>query len=114
MKKNGQALVEFIIILPIFIILILSIMDFGIIFMKKNSLENTLDEVVEIWKKEKKIESIDEYLNKTDEIIEFSVSELDKNNELILESSYEVMTPGLNLVLGNPYKIKVSRVISNE
>jgi len=41
MKNNkGQALVEFIIILPIFLLLIISIIDFGNIISKKYSLEN--------------------------------------------------------------------------
>ena len=41
-KRNGQALVEFIIILPILIVILLGIVDFGLIIYKKNVLEDTL------------------------------------------------------------------------
>ena len=54
MKNNkGQALIEFIIILPIFLILIISLIDLGNIFMKKSSLENNLDTIVAMYKEDK-------------------------------------------------------------
>ena len=40
MNRKGQALVEFVLILPIFIMILFSIVDFGMIFNKKNELEN--------------------------------------------------------------------------
>ena len=35
MNRKGQALVEFVLILPIFIMILFSIVDFGMIFNKK-------------------------------------------------------------------------------
>ena len=67
LKKDGQALVEFIIILPILIIILLGVMDFSFIFYKKNVLENKLDDVVDMWKNEKNILEIESYL-KNDEL----------------------------------------------
>ena len=39
-NKKGQALVEFVIILPIFILLVFCLIDFGRIISIKNDLEN--------------------------------------------------------------------------
>ncbi len=112
MKKDGQALVEFIIVLPVIIIILLGIIDFGIIFYKKNYLENTLDEVVDIWKKEQSKDMIKSYLNEIDDNIEFKIDIYENSTiDLILEIDYEVITPGLNVILGDPYQVNVSRVI---
>ena len=51
MKNNkGQALVEFIIVLPILLLLIMAIIDLGNIFIKKYSIENDLDVVYDMYK----------------------------------------------------------------
>ena len=47
MKNNkGQALVEFVIILPVMLLLIFSIIDFGIVIYEKNNLENVISDAV--------------------------------------------------------------------
>lgn len=114
MKNKGQALVEFIIVLPILIIIMLGIMDFCMIFSKKNNLENILDEVVLVWKDDESKESVLEYLNNVDDDLQFEYVKTDNTTKLILKGDYEMLTPGLNKVLKNPYEIKVSRVIYSE
>jgi len=114
MKRRGQALVEFIIILPVLIVIMLGIIDFGLIFMKKNSLENNLEEVTEIWKKNQSMEDVNSYLDLLDDKVLFDVSKKDEFEELILKVNYNTVTPGLNIVLGSPHEIKVSRVIYDE
>lgn len=114
MKNSGQALVEFIIILPILIIIMLGIIDFCMIFSKKNNLENTLDEVVLIWKENNTKESIEEYLKSVNDNILFDYIKNEETIKLFLIEKHEVITPGLNRILSNPYKVKVSRVIYNE
>ena len=114
MKKKGQALVEFIIILPILIIIMLGIIDFSMIFSKKNDLQNTLDEVVVVWKENNSKDEVDVFLKKIDDNIIFEYVDNENTTEIILLDKYEVITPGLNRILSNPYKIKVSRVIYNE
>ena len=50
MNRKGQALVEFVLILPVFILILFAIVDFGTILSKKNELENDsmdIDEEVE-------------------------------------------------------------------
>jgi len=114
MKNKGQALVEFIIILPILIIIMLGIIDFCMLFSKKNNLENTLDDVVMIWKESSTKESVDNFLKDIDENITFEYVKGEDTIRLILKEKYEVITPGLNKILSNPYIVKVSRVIYNE
>ena len=52
MNRKGQALVEFVLILPIFIMILFSIVDFGMIFNKKNELENISVDVVNMLNKD--------------------------------------------------------------
>ena len=114
MKKNGQALVEFIIILPVIIMLLLSIIDFGLVFYNKNSLEGNLEEVVSIYKETKDENSIKEYLSKSQKNITYTLEKSDSYTTIKLEENYTFLTPGLNIVFKNPYKIKVARVIYDE
>ena len=99
MKRNGQALVEFIIVLPILIIILLCIVDFGVIF--------------EIWEDNKSADEVNKYLDNVDEEIKFSVTEKQDTTILELNYNYNVLTPGLNNMLKSPYEIKVNRVIYN-
>lgn len=111
MKNKGQALVEFIIILPVLLLLILGAIDFGNILYKEYTLENDLDYVVELVKQNKMTE-VNYYVKQ---------KELTKNIEIksttttvTLSKKVVVNTPGLNRILGRNYQIKASRVISNE
>ena len=58
MNNKGQALVEFVLILPIFIIILFTIIDFGTIINTKNTLENDSIDIVELIKKDEDIEKI--------------------------------------------------------
>ena len=51
-KKRGQALVEFVVILPIFIFFLFAMIDFGKMIFIKNQLESEMDEVIEEYKNE--------------------------------------------------------------
>ena len=54
MKNNkGQALVEFVIIMPIFIFIVLAMFDLGNIIIKKYELENNLDTIVNMYEENK-------------------------------------------------------------
>ncbi len=114
MNKSGQALVEFIIILPIFLMLMLGIGDMGKIISANINLESKISEVVEMYKTGKTQEEIDKKLELNSEKIEFLV---EKDGEYInfkLVKKIDIMTPGLNLVLGNPYSLETKRSIQND
>ena len=59
MNKKGQALVEFIIILPVIIFIIMLLVDFMTIFSYKNKLESNMNNVTILYK-ENKIDEIKE------------------------------------------------------
>ena len=96
MNRKGQALVEFVLILPVFILILFAIVDFGTILSKKNELENDSMDIVSLVKNGTTIEDINK-----------------KYTDITITENVKVITPGLNLILGNPYKITVERVIPN-
>ena len=112
-KKRGQALVEFAIIFPVFIFIILAIFDYSLIIYNKNNLENKLEETVMMYENESSISKINAFL-KSDNIT-LTISKLDdKYIKLILTKDIDTITPGLKSLIGNPYQISSERVILNE
>ena len=111
MKNNkGQALVEFILILPVILAILLVIIDLGKIFNEKNTLENTSIDIIELYKNGK---SIDEIKNKYNDI--FITTNIEDNYlSLKLKKEIEIITPGLNIVLDNPFVVEVERVVYYE
>lgn len=110
-NKKGQALVEFVAIIPVFFVIIFSAIDLGNVIYKKYHLENDLDYIVELYRQ-----------NKTDEMTDYAQKKefkigITTNEDIVtvkLEKSVSINTPGVNLVMGNPYQITVDRVIYNE
>ena len=109
MKDNkGQALVEFVIILPILLIIIMAIVDFGNIFIKKYSLENDIDIISDMYIENKK-EEIDNYIKEKN--ININYKEEDDFIIIEINKSININTPLLNTVLGKNYKISTSKAI---
>lgn len=109
MKNNkGQALVEFIIILPIFLLLIMCVFDFGNIMSKKYSLENDIDVVSDMYK-DKKYNEINNYLNNKN--IKVSYSNRDDLFIINLSKEVNITSPILNVILGKDYEINVEKSI---
>lgn len=111
-NKKGQALVEFIIILPLIIFLIMGLIDYAFIMSNRNSLESKMEDVVTLYREGKTIGEINDYLSK--DKISFNVKTETDDVILTLKKQERLITPGLNKVLGNPYYIKVERVLLNE
>ena len=109
MNRKGQALIEFVLILPVFILILFAIIDFGLIMSKRNELENMSVDVVTLIKNGK---SIDEINNMYSDVL---ITKEDSSDyvKIKLSKDINVMTPGLNLILGSPYKIEVERNIPN-
>ena len=110
MNKKGQALVEFVLILPVFILILFAIVDFGTILSKKNELENDSIDIVLLINNGT---NIDEIKSKYSDL-DIDLKDVDKYTEIKITKSINIITPGLNLILGNPYKIIVERVIPND
>ena len=110
MNRKGQALVEFVLILPIFIMILFSIVDFGMIFNKKNELENIRIDIINLLNNNNnKIEEMQKEYPKVD----IKLTNEEKYTIVEISTKVNIITPGLNRVLGNPYIVKVERKIPN-
>ena len=112
-NKKGQALVEFIVILPVLVYIILVMIDIFVIYNKKSMLESSMNEVVYLYKNNRTGE-IEEYLNKDLDNHEYKVKVDGKYTYLYLDYKYQFIAPGLGNILGANYKIKSERVIVND
>ena len=110
MKNNrGQALLEFVLILPVLLLLIFALIDFGRIIVCKNHLEGVMNEISNL--PDDKIES---YLKKdSDYKITYSIK-VDEYKNITLTTKLDLITPGLKNILTNPYKVEVERSIVYE
>ena len=107
MKNNkGQALMEFTLILPIIILLLLYIIEFGKIALKKQSLESNMELIVTLYK-EKKQQELNNYMEEND--IQISYKKNDDLTIIQLEKSIKSNMPLINKILGN--KIETKRTI---
>ena len=109
MNRKGQALVEFVLILPIFILILFSVYDIGMIIYNKNVLESTSNDVILMLTNDS---NIDEIKNKYNDIT-IDINDDGKYYNITLNKKIDILTPGLNLVLGSPYNVEVERVIPN-
>ena len=104
MKKNsGQALIEFVIILPIILFILLYIIEFGRITLKKYELESNMELIKELYKNHKQDE-INNYINSNNIIISY-----EKNNDLTtitIKKNIKTNMPLINKILGNTIETK--------
>ncbi len=113
-NRKGRALVEFILVLPIIILLLFAVIDVGRIVIAKNHLENVMSDCVDMASANQDIGEIKAYVNSdTDYKITFSET---RGTYTIfkLETKINLMTPGLKRILNSPYKITLERRIINE
>lgn len=110
MNNKGQALVEFVLILPIFLLLLLAIYDFGRIFNTKNMLEGNSNDIVEMVKNDKSLDDIKSIYKD----IDISISTEEEYRVIEVSDKMKLMTPGFNRIFGDPYKVIVKRYIPNE
>ncbi len=113
-KKSGQALVEFVIILPVFIFMILAVIDLGKIMYFKNNLESKMDDVITSYNTLKNKKEVSNRLKLNEDQINLRINKDEKYVEFQLERELDIITPGLNLVFRNPYPVNVKRVIYDE
>lgn len=108
MKNRGQALVEFVLIMPIFLIILMAIIDFGNIFKTKYDLQNDLDLIIDLYKKDK----TDDYNNYVwNHKLELKVTQDNSFTTLEISKKIEIRTPILNKVFKNPYLLSESMTI---
>ena len=112
MRNNrGQALIEFVILLPVFMMLILGILDLGNIIYHKYQLGNDLDYISDLYI-ENKIDEINKYVN--DREIHHKISDENNKANILISDEVKIITPGLNIILGKYYTVSVERMLYHE
>ena len=111
MNRKGQALIEFVLILPVLILILFIIFDFGNIFYSKYELQNQSMEIVRLVKDNKTIDDITDIYSKLD--IEINTYKEDYK-KITLTKELDLITPLLDNILDDPYLIKVERIIPND
>lgn len=115
LKSNkGQALLEFVLIMPILLMLLLAIIDLGRILYEKNHLENITSDVVDMFSSNLTEESIKDKINDNYNNVGITIEHKDNDIFIVLSTAVDIYTPGLENILHDPYEIEVSRVIYNE
>lgn len=107
-KTKGQALIEFVLILPILLILTIGVFDLFNMQNQKYDLANDLDYVSLLYINNKNDE-VSSYLNNKDIIL--TKVENDNYIEIKLTKKVKLITPLLNKILSNPYEISVTRYL---
>lgn len=113
-NEKAQALIEFVLILPVILILFLGMIDLGRIVIRKTELDSLVTDKINIWK------NSDTNVNELKGLLEddnINVK-ITKNNDtnfvtIDLYESVTFLTPIVSNILGD-YTIHVKRVIPNE
>ncbi len=111
-SRKGQALVEFVLILPIIIMILCIIIDFSTVFYKKNHLEGVLNDTVSYVSSKKEVSDLSGFLR--DDKITGSIKRDNLYITITLKENVTLITPFANLFFDNPYTISTKRMILNE
>ena len=109
MNNKGQALVEFVIIMPVFIFAFLAVFDMSNIIFKKYSLENELDTVVSMYENGNEIE-LENYVKSINAKVKYENNA--NYNEITLSKKVNVITPIINNIFGKFYEISSRRMVA--
>lgn len=110
-KNKGQALVEFVIILPIIMIIIFVIIDFSNVFYQKNNLESIMNSVVTYKENGKSNEYIKNQI-KDDVKITYEIN--NENLTINISKDIKLITPFSSMFFESPYTISTERIILYE
>lgn len=113
-NEKAQALIEFVLLLPIILLLFLGMIDLGQIAIRKSELENIVTEKVTIWQNSNtNLKELEKLL--TDNNRKVKISKNSSTSFLTIEVEEEVswLTPIISNVFKD-YTINIKRVIPNE
>lgn len=108
MNKKGQALVEFILILPVLLLILMAIIDIGNIFLTKYTLNNDLDTVTNLYQNSD-LKNLGTYL--ANENLTLDDKTQNGMTTLTIKKHIEINAPILSSILGENYEVTSSKVI---
>lgn len=108
MNRKGQALIEFVLILPVFLLILFAIVDFGNIFHSKYELQNQCVDIVRLVQNGKDEQELLTIYSKLD--VEINDYEEDYKKITIIKK-IDLITPFMDRILGNPYLLEVERIV---
>lgn len=103
-SKKGQALVEFVIILPVLLLIVISMVDFGNLLYQKYQLEQNLEYVSDLY-----LANDTNALEQEKQRLNIKTEEDGKYVKLTIETEAKLSSPILRRVLGENYVIATSR-----
>lgn len=111
--KKGQALIEFVIIIPILLLILSVIIDFGFILYEKNKLENVSTDISNLYKEKGSLNK-SMVLNITrDKNIKYQINVINDHAELIVYKKINMISPILKSIDGLD-NIETKRIIYYE
>ncbi len=113
MNRKGQALVEFVIILPIILFLLFALIDFGMISFDRNRMENIVNDVIKMYKNQESKEEINSYVNNNIKDVNINIENVENYTNITLEKKYDFITPGLSKIIGSDFEINIERIVYN-
>ena len=111
MNRKGQALIEFVLIMPVLLFILLATFDFGMILSNKTNLSSISDDIVSMYKNGESLDSIEKNYK---DIKITTTNYKSKYKKITIEKNIKIFTPGLSSILGNPFPIIIERVIPND
>ena len=103
-SRKGQALVEFVIILPVLLLIIISMVDFGNLLFQKYQLEKNLEYVSDLY-----LANDTNALEQEKQKLNIKTEETESYVKLTIQKEANLASPILRRVLGEHYKIETSR-----
>ena len=103
MDKKGQALIEFIMILPVIMLLFLGAVDIGNIFINKYQMSNDLTNIIKSKQHQKDTIKKNRY--------QYTVKKSSDMTTYKITKKYHYLTPGLNLINKGYLNIVETRVV---
>lgn len=112
-NEKGQALIEFVIIIPILIMLLFIIIDFGNVMYEKTKLENISTDIVTLYKEKGIINEEYIYNALKEENLNYEIVSNNEYTEIIIYKKLNIISPILKNI-DNLSNIKTKRIIYDE
>ena len=109
MNKKGQALVEFVLIFPLFLIIICTIIELGSINYQKLKLESDLDTIVNMYLRDSDLNG---YLANNN--LKMNLKKDEDQITIELKKKIEIVTPVLKSIYSSNYELKTERMFYDE